>query len=57
MATRMGVKAVEALLEEETDVMVALQGRQTETIPLEKVVSKQRAANLEYFEMCRMLAF
>jgi len=56
MATRMGVKAVDALREGKTDVMMALQGRHVETILLEKVVSKQRAANLEYFEMCRMLA-
>lgn len=56
MATRMGVKAVEALEEGKSDVMMVLQGRQIEAIPLEEVVSKQRAANLEYFEMCRMLA-
>lgn len=56
MATRMGVKAVEALEEGKSDVMMVLQGRQIEAIPLEEVVSRQRAANLEYFEMCRMLA-
>jgi len=56
LATRMGVKAVEALLAGESDVMVALQGRTVEYIPLEQVTSKQREANLEYFEMCRMLA-
>ena len=56
MATRMGVKAVEALQEGKSDVMMALQGRRIEAIPLEEVVSRQRAANLEYFEMCRMLA-
>lgn len=57
MATRMGVRAVEALLEGKSDQMVALQGRRMELIPLKEVVSKQREANLEYFEMCRMLAF
>ena len=56
LATRMGVKAVEALLAGQSDVMVALQGRTVEYIPLEQVTSKQREANLEYFEMCRMLA-
>jgi len=56
MATRMGVKAVDALREGKTDVMMALQGRHIDTIQLEEVVSRQRAANLEYFEMCRMLA-
>jgi 6-phosphofructokinase 1 len=56
LATRLGVKAVEALLEGQSDSMVSLQGRNIETIPLENVVSQQRAANLEYYEMCRMLA-
>ncbi len=57
LASRMGVKAVDALLAGQTDVMVALRGRDIENIPLEKVVSNQREANLEYFEMSRMLAF
>jgi 6-phosphofructokinase 1 len=57
LASRMGVKAVDALLGGQTDVMVGLQGREVENIPLAKVVSKQREANLEYFEMSRMLAF
>ena len=34
-----------------------LQGREVAAVALEKVVSMQREANLEYFEMCRMLAF
>jgi 6-phosphofructokinase 1 len=57
LASRMGVKAVDALLGGQTDVMVGLQGRTVENVALEKVVSKQREANLEYFEMSRMLAF
>lgn len=57
LATRLGVKAVEALLAGKSDVMVALQGRQIETVPLDNVIEKQREANLEYFDMCRMLAF
>ena len=57
LATRMGVKAVDALLAGQTDVMVGLQGREVLPVPLEKVVSRQREANLEYFEMAKMLAF
>jgi 6-phosphofructokinase 1 len=57
LATRMGVKAVEALMDEETDVMVGLQGREIVHVPLVEVVSRCRAANLEYFEMGQMLAF
>ena len=57
LATRMGVKAANALIEGESDVMVALRGRDMELVPLEKVVNQQRAANLDYYEMCKMLAF
>ncbi len=57
LASRMGVKAVDALLAGQTDVMVALRGRDMENVPLEKVTTNQREANLEYFEMSRMLAF
>lgn len=57
LASRMGVKAVDALLAGQTDVMVALRGRDVENVPLEKVVSNQREANLDYFEMAKMLAF
>jgi len=57
MASRMGVKAVDSLLAGESDVMVGLQGRDVTPVPLVQVVSKQREANLEYFEMSRMLAF
>ncbi|MEX1247772.1 MAG: 6-phosphofructokinase [Anaerolineales bacterium] len=57
LATRLGVKAVDALLAGQTDVMVGLRGRDIETVPLEEVVSKQREANLDYYEMAKMLAF
>ena len=53
----MGVKATDALLAGQSDVMVALQGRNIDLVSLDKVVSQQRAANLEYYEMCKMLAF
>jgi 6-phosphofructokinase 1 len=57
LATRLGVKAVDALLAGETDVMMALRGRDIEPLALSEIVSRQREANLEYFEMSRMLAF
>ncbi len=56
LAARMGVKAVDAILAGETDVMVGLKGRLIESIPLTQVVENQRAANMEYYEMARMLA-
>jgi 6-phosphofructokinase 1 len=56
LATRMGVRAVETLLGGEPNVMVGLDGRRISTTPLSEVVSRQREANIEYFEMARMLA-
>jgi 6-phosphofructokinase 1 len=56
LATRMGVEATNALLQGSSEVMVALQGRSMELVSLEKVVSQQRAANLEYYDMLHMLA-
>jgi 6-phosphofructokinase 1 len=46
LATRMGVKAV----------MVALQGRLMELVPLAEVTSKTRSVNPEYFEMAHVLS-
>ncbi len=56
LATRLGVKAVEALYGGEHGVMVGLQGRKITTVPLEQVTSRQRQANLAYYEMARILA-
>ena len=39
------------------DVMLGLDGRDIVPVPLEDVVSHKREANLEYYEMCRMLAY
>lgn len=57
LATRLGVKAVDAILAGQGDVMMGLRGRDIEAVPLADVVSKQREANLEYYEMAKMLAF
>jgi 6-phosphofructokinase 1 len=56
LAARLGSAAVQALLENKTDVMVGLKGRAVEFIPLVQVMSHQRAANMEYYEMARQLA-
>ncbi|NOY98020.1 MAG: 6-phosphofructokinase [Chloroflexi bacterium] len=56
LAARMGVKAVQVLLEGQTDVMVGLQGREIAIVPLKEVISHKRSANLEYYEMVHMLA-
>jgi 6-phosphofructokinase 1 len=56
LAARLGSGAVGALLEGKTDAMVGLKGRAVELIPLIQIMSHQRAANMEYYEMARQLA-
>lgn len=56
LATRMGVRAVEALLEGETDVMTGLRGREIVLRPLGKVTSQSRVVNLDFYEMARILS-
>ena len=56
LAARMGVKAVESLLENKVDIMVGLQGRGIELVPLEEVTTKKQQANEEYYKMARVLA-
>jgi 6-phosphofructokinase 1 len=56
LATRMGVKAVDALVSGQNDVMVALQGRSMELISLVDVTGKTRSINPEYFEMAHVLS-
>ncbi len=56
LASRMGYKAVEALLEGKSGVMTGLKGRGVDYVPLEDVISHKRTANLEYYEMTKTLA-
>jgi 6-phosphofructokinase 1 len=56
LATRMGVKAVQSLGSGESNAMVGLDGRLISTVPLRDVVSRPREANIEYYDMARMLA-
>ncbi len=56
LATRMGVRAVEALLNDENGMMVGLLGREIKPTPLAEVIEHTRSANIKYYEMARMLA-
>ena len=56
LASRMGYKAVLALLEGKSGVMTGLQGREVEFIPILDVITNQRKVNLEYYEMTKVLA-
>lgn len=56
LASRMGVKAVEALMLGMSGVMTGLQGRGIDYIPLEEVIAGKREVNMEYYEMVGLLA-
>jgi len=56
LASRLGVKAVQALLTGESDVMVGLQGREVGLVPLAEVIGKSRTVSTEYIDMARTLA-
>ncbi len=56
LATRMGVKALEALREGQSGVMVALDGPEITTIPIEKAIGRTRPINPSYFELARILS-
>jgi 6-phosphofructokinase 1 len=56
LASRMGVKAVEALTQDTHGVMTGLKGKGIEYVPIAEVVSNKRKANMEYYHMTRVLA-
>jgi 6-phosphofructokinase 1 len=56
LASRMGVRAVEALLAGTSGVMTGLKGHGIDYIPLEDVIKNKRTASLEYYEMTKVLA-
>ncbi|NWF64040.1 MAG: 6-phosphofructokinase [Chloroflexi bacterium] len=56
LASRMGVKAVEALIDGIHGVMTGLKGKGIEFIPLQDVISNKRKVNVEYYHMVKVLA-
>jgi 6-phosphofructokinase 1 len=56
LASRMGVKSIEALVDGTHGVMTGLKGRGIDFIPLGDVISNKRKVNMEYFHMAKVLA-
>lgn len=56
LASRMGVKAVEALVAGETNVMVGLNGSALRLVPFDQVIGRKRAPEDELFAMVRTLS-
>jgi 6-phosphofructokinase 1 len=56
VASRMGYKAVEGLIEGKSGVMTGLKGRGIEFIPIPDVIANKRAVSMEYYDMAKVLA-
>ena len=56
LATRLGVRAVELLLEGQSGLMVGLHGREIGTVTIEEATTKQREVSESYVEMAELLA-
>jgi 6-phosphofructokinase 1 len=56
LASRMGVKAVEALMEGSYGVMTGIRGSGVKFVPLEEVINNKRQVSMEYYHMARVLA-
>jgi 6-phosphofructokinase 1 len=56
LASRMGVKAVEALVAGKHGVMTGLKSKGIDFIPLADVISNKRKVNMEYYHMAKVLA-
>ena len=56
LGTRLGTKAVQALIEGETDVMIGLQNHQMSSVALDVVVSQHRPLESEYLDIFKLVA-
>jgi 6-phosphofructokinase 1 len=56
VASRMGFKAVEALIQGQSGLMTGVKGRGIDFVPIAEVVANKRTVNMEYYEMAKVLA-
>lgn len=56
IASRFGVKAIEALVEGTHGVMTGIKGKGVDFIQLEDVISNKHRINMEYYHMAKVLA-
>ncbi|MBZ0301548.1 MAG: 6-phosphofructokinase [Anaerolineae bacterium] len=56
LASQLGMRAVEALRDGNTGVMVGMNGRQIQLVPLEEVTSQTREMTDSYYELARILS-
>jgi len=55
LATAMGIKAVEGLIEGEYGKMIALKGSKLYYIPIEEAISKKKELELDMLDINKML--
>jgi 6-phosphofructokinase 1 len=56
LASQLGMRAVEALREGQTGVMVGMNGRAIHTVPLEEVTNQSRQMSESYYDLARILS-
>lgn len=56
LATRLGMNAIERMLNHETGIMVGLDGRDIVPVPLEEVTTRMREIGQDYYRMAHMLS-
>ncbi|MCX6055863.1 MAG: 6-phosphofructokinase [Chloroflexi bacterium] len=56
LATRFGVKAVEFLLQGQSNVMTGLNGREILPVPIDEVISNPKTISADYIQMAQILA-
>ncbi len=56
LASLLGMRAVEALRDGQSGVMVGMQGRKIQTVPLEEVTSQSRQMSEYYYELAHILS-
>lgn len=56
LASLLGMRAVEAMNNGESGVMVGMNGRMVHTVPLEEVTSKTRGITESYYDLARILS-
>jgi 6-phosphofructokinase 1 len=56
LATRMGVRAVECIRDGQSGVMVGLQGQEMVPVPIDEVTSRNRPADLSFYNLADILS-
>jgi 6-phosphofructokinase 1 len=56
LASRLGAKAVEMLLQGESDIMLGVSGEHVVSVPLKDAITKEKHTSKEYLQLANILA-